>query len=173
MIMPQGLVVEQSILFVACSGSNQIHVLDAQKLSHLFAFGSSMPDDTGPLLKKPTDLAIYNTPERKSLLYVVDCGNNRLAVFSTDGDFVKTIGSGPGQAPGQFYEPLGICIREEKVFVCEGIGARLQVLSPDGMPLLILPAPTGGRLVGCCWHDQRLYVSEIEAHRLHVFRIID
>ena len=32
MIMPQGLVVEQSILFVACSGSNQIHVLDAQKL---------------------------------------------------------------------------------------------------------------------------------------------
>ena len=30
-----------------------------------------------------------------------------------------------------------------------------------------------GRLVGCAWHESRLYVSEIEAHRLHVFRIID
>ena len=85
---------------------------------------------------------------------------------------VKTIGK-HGTDPGCFYEPLGICIRDEKVFVCEGIGARLQVLSPDGVPLLILPSPTAGRLVGCAWHDARLYVSEIEAHRLHIFRIID
>ena len=55
----------------------------------------------------------------------------------------------------------------------QGIGARLSVLSPDGTPLLVLPAPTMGRLVGCSWHEARLYVSEIEAHRIHVFRIID
>jgi hypothetical protein len=46
------------------------------------------------------------------------------------------------------------------------------VLQPDGTPLLVLPAPTGGRLVGVHWHESRLYVSEIEAHRLHSFKIV-
>lgn len=170
--MPQGLAVEQNVLFVASSGNNHIAVLDATRLSLLYSFGQRTIEG-GPLLQRPTDLAIYHGGGRgSSQVYVVDCGNSRLVVFSTDGDFIKTIGKF-GTEPGQFHEPLGISIREEKVFVCEGIGARLQVLTPDGVPLLVLPSPTGGRLVGCCWHEARLYVSEVEAHRLHMFRIID
>ena len=99
-------------------------------------------------------------------------GNHRIAVFTTDGEPVNSFGS-RGDAPGCFHEPLGIAVRDQKVFVAEGIGARLQVLEPDGTPLLVMPSPTRGRLVGIAWHESRLYVSEIEAHRLHVFKIID
>lgn len=121
---------------------------------------------------------MYRPPHRGgprgplALLYVVDCGNHRLAIFSTNGDYLRSLG-GKGDVPGRFHEPLGVCIRDQRVFVCEGIGARLQVLQPDGTPLLVLPAPTQGRLVGCAWHDSRLYVSEIEAHRIHCFKVID
>ena len=121
---------------------------------------------------------MYRPPNRGgprgplALLYVCDCGHNRIAVYSTNGDYLRGIG-GKGEAPGRFVEPLGITVREDKVFVCEGIGARLQVLSPDGVPLLVLPSPTRGRLVGVAWFESRLYVSEIEAHRIHVFKVID
>ena len=57
--------------------------------------------------------------------------------------------------------------------MAEGIGARLQVLDPDGTPLLVLPAPTGGRLCGVSFHGNRLYVAEIEAHRVHCFKMFD
>jgi len=185
LIMPQGLLCASNgikdVLFICSAGARQIVVLDANKLTLLFQFGQSTASDE-PLLKRPTDLAIYHTTDAAgratSHLYVCDSLNHRLAVFSTDGDFVRVIGSF-GKEPGMFHEPLGITIRSDpdsgrdKVFVCEGIGARLQVLSPDGTPLLVLPSPTGGRLVGCAWWDNRLYVSEIEAHRIHVFRIIE
>ena len=107
-----------------------------------------------------------------AMVYVCDCGHHRLAVYSTNGDYLRSIG-GRGEQPGRFIEPLGITVRDQKVFVCEGIGARLQVLSPDGTPMLVMPSPTRGRLVGVAWHESRLYVSEIEAHRIHVFKVID
>ena len=59
------------------------------------------------------------------------------------------------------------------MFVAEGSGARLQVLELDGTPLLVLPAPTGGRLAGLAWNGNRLYCGEMEAHRVHCFKIID
>ena len=120
--MPQGLAIEQNVLFVASAGLNQVTVLDAMKLKLLYSFGARKPDGT-ELLRRPTDLALYHSHGSSTSvqLYVVDCSNCRLVVFSTDGDFVKTIGK-QGTEPGNFTEPLGICIREEKVFVCEGIG---------------------------------------------------
>lgn len=168
---PQGIAIEDNALFVASSGKGQIVVLDGNSLRLLFRFGS------GQLLR-PSDVAIYRPPHRGgprgpvSLLYICDMGNERIAIYSTNGDALGSIGS-RGDAPGQFREPLGITVRDQRIFVAEGIGARLQVLEPDGTPLLVLPAPTGGRLVGVAWHESRLYVSEIEAHRIHVFKIID
>ena len=87
-----------------------------------------------------------------------------------DGDFVKAIGA-RGRQPGQFVEPLGIAIVDERVFVAEGVGARMQVLSPDGKPLHVLPSPGQSRLCGIACHDDRVYVTELLAHRLHCFRI--
>ena len=176
---PQGLVLEEGALFVASSGKNQIAVIDGSSLRLLFTFGTKRSEEPVPEeLSKPSDLAVYR-PQPKpgqrgpiALLYIVDMGNHRIAIFTTDGEYVNSFGQ-RGTDPGQFYEPLGIAVREEKVFVAEGIGARLQVLEPDGTPLLVLPAPTGGRLVGISWYEHRLYVSEIEAHRIHVFKIID
>jgi len=185
--LPQGLALDGDLLFVVCGRMDRIHVLDANKLTRLFSFGHDKPDRKHNL-SDPTCIAVYHPPDMagtaqvwfaggraRKLLYVTDTEADRLAVYNMDGDFVAAVGSN-GRDPGFFIEPLGISIREEQVFVAEGgrgLGGRLQILKPDGTPLLVLPAPTGGRLVGVHWHDTRLYVSEIEAHRLHAFKIIE
>ena len=76
-----------------------------------------------------------------------DSANHRVVVFSTDGDLMFTFGS-VGAEPGQFHEPLGICVREEKVFVCEGIGARLQVLDYYGRCWRHLPVEHANEALG-------------------------
>jgi len=194
MDLPQGLAYDEDgssgpLLFVVCGRMNRVHVLNAVTLKRLFSFGGESKPDThtavAGALNDPTCVAIYNPPDlpdtpgvfggrSRKLVYVSDTENDRLAAFSMDGDFVAGIGK-HGRAPGDFVEPLGLCIRDQQIFVAEGgrgIGGRLQMLQPDGTPLLVLPAPTGGRLVGVHWHDSRLYVSEIEAHRLHSFKIV-
>ena len=201
--LPQGLALDEGLLFVVCGRMDRIFVLDAKNLSRLFSFGQSVAPQSSPGMSflgppkhmehgslaagccDPTDIAVYYPQDNgmlpgvlggraRKLLYVTDTEADRLAVFSMDGDFVAAIGH-HGKQPGSFIEPLGVSIRDQQVFVAEGgrgLGGRLQVLRPDGTPLLVLPAPTGGRLVGVHWHDTRLYVSEIEAHRLHAFKIV-
>ena len=201
--LPQGLALDEGLLFVVCGRMDRIFVLDAKNLNRLFSFGQSVAPQPSPGMSflgppkhvdhsnpvagccDPTDIAVYHPPDdgmlpgvlggrARKLLYVTDTEADRLAVFSMDGDFVAAIGH-HGKQPGSFIEPLGVSIRDQQVFVAEGgrgLGGRLQVLRPDGTPLLVLPAPTGGRLVGVHGHDTRLYVSEIEAHRLHAFKIV-
>ena len=89
---PQGIAIEDNALFVASSGKGQIVVLDGNSLRLLFRFGS------GQLLR-PSDVAIYRPPHRGgprgpvSLLYICDMGNERIAIYSTNGDALGSIGS--------------------------------------------------------------------------------
>ena len=179
-----GMCLVDNALFVAASGKKQITVLSATDLKVLFSFGKAE-------LLEPMDVDVYQPPKAQivssasashanrdprgrppPLLMVTDRERHKVFMYSTDGFPVSSFGH-EGIEPGAFKEPLGIAIREQRVFVSEGLGARLQVLEPNGTPLLVLPAPTGGRLCGLSWHQNRLYVGELEAHRVHSFKIID
>lgn len=72
-------------------------------------------------------------------VFVADCGNDRISVFTREGGFLRTIGS-QGQAPGQFRCPHGVAIlRGRYLLVTEP--SRLQVLSLEGVPLQAAAAP--------------------------------
>ncbi len=52
------------------------------------------------------------------LLFVADCRNHRIQVFNAhDGAYVRTIGSGPGDAQGQLNYPRGIHVEGESLYV--------------------------------------------------------
>ena len=53
----------------------------------------------------PRAVAIDNS----GLVYVTDCGNDRVQLFSTNGQFISSFGS-KGSQHGQLYHPLGICV---------------------------------------------------------------
>ncbi len=108
----------------------RIRVFD-KDLKSIATFGQ--PPDTskapGPFdLFGPRDAAI----DRQGQLWVTDTGNDRIQVFTLQGQFVKTVGnSGKGEV--QFDEPIGIDIgKDGAIYIADMYNRRVQVLNPDG-----------------------------------------
>jgi sugar lactone lactonase YvrE len=76
--------------------------------------------DTGQL-SHPRGLAV-----RGDHLVIADDHNHRLAVFRTDGTFVKSVGRGQGAGPGQLNFPFGVAFDQAgRVFVADDINQRV------------------------------------------------
>lgn len=65
---------------------------------------------------------------------------------------------GIGDAPGQFKAPKDIAVVHGLLVVTESWGKRLQVLSPKGVPLQVLPF--GGCPDGVCVDRERVWVAD-------------
>ena len=78
------------------------------------------------------DIAIYDNE-----IYITDRAgavsttNNRVQVFNRDGTFSRTFGS-YGTGDGQFDEPLGICVLNDKIYVADSENNRVQIFTPSG-----------------------------------------
>jgi DNA-binding beta-propeller fold protein YncE len=87
-------------IFVSEYGDHdRIQVFDAQA-HFLFQFGEFGQHDGQ--FSRPQSMVID-----KDLLYVTDACNHRIVVFTTDGKFVRNIGTA-GSEPGQFRFPYGL-----------------------------------------------------------------
>ena len=79
-------------------------------------------------LKQPWDVTVY-----KGEIFVADTGNNHVAVFSQDGQLVRTIGSA-GSGPGQFSGPRGVAISSDgELYVSDQGNGCIQVLTLQGV----------------------------------------
>ena len=72
--------------------------------------------------------------------------------------------------PGQFFAPWGIAVVRGLLVVSEGGGKRLQVLTPKGVPLQVLPF--GSWLRGLCADEQRVWVADSGENRVHALKIL-
>src|SRR5579871_1353892 len=106
---------------------------------------------TGPKLysfdamwgSKGTDPNQLNFPEAIAVgpdgrLYIADTGNNRVVVWTADGEPVTTYGTFGTRAdwrnPPQFNHPTGIFVYPNKqVYVSDSLNARIVVLDVNGM----------------------------------------
>ena len=102
---------------------------------------------------------------------VASQGNHRLEVYTLDGEYVRSIGSGRGDAPGQFNGPTEVTVAHGRLYVTEKGGRRVQVLTPDGAALTSLPSPTDAELFGLCADAQRVYAADSHDHKLHVLAV--
>ena len=74
---------------------------------------------------------------------------------------------GRGVVPGKFEGPWGVAALRGLVIVAEFQGQRVQLLTPRGVPLQVLPS-LGLRLTGVCCNDERVWVTDFGAHVVHV-----
>jgi DNA-binding beta-propeller fold protein YncE len=119
--------------------------------------------------RHPADVAV----DRERRIYVTDRDNNRVQVFDSLGSFLYQFGAREGSA--RLSAPTGIAVdRFGSVFVADSGNRRVAVyrggklqgeilLAPDGTPFRL---PRGVAAA----EGNRLYVSDAETNRVHVYR---
>ncbi len=107
----------------------------------------------GSSLSLPSDVAIGAGGK----VYVVDAGNNRVAVFSGAGKFLLAFG-GKGEGNGEFADPVGIGTDAQgRVYVADSGNRRIQIFDANGRfggsfrtgnvrPIDVAPTPDGQTL---------------------------
>lgn len=172
LIQPHGVAAHDGLVFVSDAASHQVTAFDAE-LHPLFSWGTF-----------GSELGEFNVPQGicvlRSAVYVADSGNHRIQCFTARrGTLVRVFG-GFGCAAGEFCEPLGLAIcplnrgpnGTDALLVCEGDGRRLQLVTPIGEPLQILPLPGALRLCDASLSLARrqIFVTDEKANCIFVLR---
>ena len=118
----------QSPYNVAISTEGLLYVANDNGVDVMTTDGAYVKRIGSGTLKRPCDVTVYNGE-----VFVADTGNNRVAVFSQDGQLVRTIGS-QGSGPGEFSGPRGVAISPDgELYVSDQRNGRIQVLTLQGV----------------------------------------
>jgi hypothetical protein len=136
----------------------------------------------GGSFARPTDV----TFDTQGNIFVADgYDNSRVAKFTKDGDFVKSIGS-RGTAPGQFNTPHTITADAKgNIYVGDRGNSRIQVFDPDLNPVRIIsnvrapwamcitpPNAQGQQFLYSSDAGGKIYKEDLEGHLLGWFGTI-
>lgn len=108
-------------------------------------------------------------------VWVTDVLNTRVAGFSELGEPLRPLGRF-GVSPGQLFRPKGVAIGGDRIWVSDSSLGVIQAFAPSGRLLDVLRDPQGQILhlsgpVGLDVQGDRLFVVELEAHRVTELRI--
>ena len=92
----RSLIVLLGALFSGVGTAQELRVRDIEPVGILSSAGAGA-------LAMPTDVAIGAAGR----LYVVDGGNNRIVIYSPDGDYIKSVGR-EGKGNLEFAGPIGM-----------------------------------------------------------------
>jgi len=112
-------------------------------------------------------------------LYIADCLNARIQVFSATGEFVRAFGRAE-RGPGGFGRPKGVAVSAAgEIYVADSWLNTVQVFDPEGRFVAILgdeagrPLDLGSPNGVALGPGNRVYVAERLAARLQIREIID
>jgi DNA-binding beta-propeller fold protein YncE len=164
--------------YIAINKKGNVYVSD-KTLHSIFIFGRDgkfiskfLPDGNPDFKWAPTGMAFDDDGN----LYVTDLlKDHRVLVFDSDGKLKKKFGATfmvnkNNEAPGKFYFPNGVFVdRDNRIFVADSNNRRVQVFSPQGKFLYLIP--TGGLPRGIAIDkSNRLYVVDGLGHNITVYK---
>jgi DNA-binding beta-propeller fold protein YncE len=158
--------------YVVDNDNHQILVFDLSKRKFIKTFGSP---GSGKLAFRYPFLI---TLDKDKYLYIVDVINTRVQVLNPDGLFVAFIG-GWGVEKGEFFRPKGVAIDpNNRVYVSDSYMGVIQIFDSNGEFYAVVGDPVKkapkkfktpvGLFID---KDSRLYVVEMLANRVSVYRI--
>ncbi len=160
---PAGLYIYDNHLFVTDVGRHKVmaFTLDGNKV-----FGKGDGE-----LNSPNAVAV--TADR---IYVVDTGNDRVAVYDRQGNFVSTFNGSPdGKGAPSFVNPRGIGISEGLVYLVSNLTNQVQVFKSTGERVFIFGEPGRDEKQfslpnGLFIDDQgRIYITDTVNQRVAVY----
>lgn len=103
-------------------------------------------------------------------IYVSDgYQNSRVAHFSSDGKYVRSIGGGKGAAPGQLQVPHGVALDSKgRILVNDSDNRRVSVFDAAGKYVESWPVPSRGGIV--VMPDDTVYVSDVNDGVVNVLK---
>ena len=165
---------------IACSGQptgvavddiGHIYValFDANCLCKFDENGRKLKEVKGKL-QTPSGVTIINHQ-----LFVCDRDNNRIAVFSTELELIRSFGTN-GSGDGQFNRPQFIVQDGEgQLWITDQYNHRLCVFTADGkyQRSVVKPADKGklNQPIGIACDSDYVYVSELGGHRVSIFTV--
>ncbi|MDM9586098.1 scytonemin biosynthesis PEP-CTERM protein ScyF [Nostoc sp. GT001] len=154
--------------------NNRINQFDSQgNFIRSFANGEFTPLVPGRFFFGPSGVTFDKTGN----VYVGDFNGERILKFTSEGQQIGVIGGANGSAPGQFQGVAGVRISpvSGNIFVADQYNNRVQVLDPNGNPLLAFGSAGSepGQLlqpIGIEVDDQEnVYVADSINSRVQVF----
>lgn len=90
--------------------------------------GTIEAEDDDFLFHLPSDIAL----DSQGNMYILDSGNHRIQKFTSDGQYITTIGN-KGQGPAEFIYPLSLDVDSKGyLHISDPGNQRVQVLKSDG-----------------------------------------
>jgi DNA-binding beta-propeller fold protein YncE len=129
--------------------------------NHARSFGEDV-------LNQPVGIAIDPSSQR---VYVANNENHNVAVFESDGRFVRTIGGPYGQGAGELFCPCGVALYKGLVIVAEWGNGRVQVFDEGGRSILVLGGFPHAHDVVVDERDGGVYVALYSSKRIRKFSI--
>lgn len=117
----------------------------------------------------PTDVVV-----NKSGIYIVDGGNHRILIYSSEGEYRKVFGS-KGAAAGQFTDPVGLGLDlHGNIYVADRGNLRIQKFDKHGQFIMQFPVISAGKSIHPIdvdvSHDgKEIYVTGNRNHKIMVF----
>jgi DNA-binding beta-propeller fold protein YncE len=148
---------------------DRVQCFEEKTKALLLAFGTS---GSGPgQFNRPEGLAV----DREDRIYVADCCNHRIQIFSPQGRWLASFGHA-GTGPGEFSYPYDVRVDAEgRIYVCEFGNSRIQIFNANHDLLEMIggagSAPGQFNNPWAITLDARgdLYVADAGNHRVQKF----
>ena len=109
-----------------CNSPFTVQVLKPFQFRPVLSFGKQ--GSSAGMFSRPWGVAVNARDE----IAVTDCGNHRVEIFNSDGNYLRSFGR-EGNKAGEFEHPRGIAFHNNgNVFVADGSNHRIQIFSGEG-----------------------------------------
>lgn len=156
---PNGAVTDDKNVYVVNSKKNTVSVFD---LEGKFQYPIGKVGENDGELQFPVDVELY-----RNQLYIADLGNNRIQVFTKDGQFLDIF---PRE---RNIKPAAIAIAFDKIYVSDVSSQTVKVYSPTGILLQELVTEGEGKLNYAngltVLENGDVAVSDSQNHRIQLF----
>jgi len=159
-----GLAMDAQCIYLTSLSSVFIYSLSKEKRGELLTSFDLHSSAESQLARR---LAIYGNE-----IFIVDHLYACVEVYSKEGEFQRKWGK-RGKNPGEFRDPWGVAVAEERVYVVDAGNTRIQVFTVKGDFLFQVQPPAHRRwdladIVVC---DGKMYVSDWN-HQVLVFNLV-
>lgn len=135
---PTGVLIKDNKIYICDLKTRSVKIYGLEDRGFLVSIPEEDAKEKAKLFS-PTNIAM----DEEENLYVSDTGAFRIQKYSSNGDFLMSIGS-QGDSPGQFARQKGIAVdKEGRIYAVDAAFENVQIFDQNGKVLLFFAEPGG------------------------------